>query len=142
MREKTVEIGGNKYRLAAVGADLFFDLHNEFKASAECPVDKVLKLAERLPESHREAFIGGRIDGAIAKLEARESITCPEFQEWLATGKGAAKVFGKMFKKHHPELTEDQAFALACEGVAEHGEAVFADLFPGKLAVPAKRRKD
>ena len=132
MKDKTVNIGGNPYRLTALSA---FDVHavlDEFKAHAPDPVREVLDTAAMLPEDIRSDFIKRHLDAAFDRKRAGGTLHDPAFKSYLETADGAAKLVARMLRTHHPHLTPAQAMDLTAEGLAEYGDDFFRGLVPGQ----------
>jgi hypothetical protein len=142
MREKTLTIGGKVYRLTTVNARGFAELQERLLADVPCPVKSLVDTAKELPEDMRTDYINKHIDEATAekKLQQKQkpSLDSPQFKAWLATLNGAIAAYGMLFRKHHPELTEEEVLDIVAEGMAEHGEDVLATLFSVELAAAAK----
>jgi hypothetical protein len=136
MKEAAIKIGGKDYLLTALDASAVKDLHDEFKATAACPVKELMAIANELPDTMRDGYIKENINNAVARKRARESLDSVEFKRWMECNPidAAARIYHAMFRKHHPNLTREECVNLAMQASEEGGEAVFDGLFPRIVA--------
>ncbi len=137
MKELTLSIGGNPYTFTALTAVDVQAALEDYKNTAPDPVKQLLDTAAMLPDSIRDEFIKKHLDDAFIEKKKMGSMNDPGFQTYLSSTEGATKLSAKMLRKHHPHLTPAQAVEVFTEGVTEHGENPFLDLYPQKFAQSA-----
>jgi hypothetical protein len=127
---KEVTIGGNQYKLAPITIRDYQEIADEYREQTPDPVKLLLATANDLPESMRDQFIRDHLDEAFAEKKKRGALNDEGFREYLESGEGVSKLLARSIRKHHSNLTDDQAADLMAEGVAEHGESFLAGVFP------------
>lgn len=97
-----------------------------FKAYVEsCWVSPIeTKLFDKLPEAEQIARLNEH-ENAQRQLKSF-SLACPLAQKYLETEEGWAKFAQLMLQKHHPEMTEADAFDLVVEHPEEFAKALSA----------------
>lgn len=137
MKELTVNIDGNPYRLTALDARQFQEFLDFAKASMPNPVDAVLETAARLLDGPvKDRFLDKHLDEAFNAVKLRGTLADPDLDEFIRSAPGHTKLFSLMFRKHHPHLTADECVDLVVKGIEEHGPELFQDLHRDGTKVP------
>lgn len=136
MKEFSVKIKGNPYRITGLDARQSQEFIDFAVREMVDPVKELVAIANELPEEIRKDFYKDHLDKAIERKKLRGSANDPDLEKFIKTPQGFKKLFGLMFKKHHPHLTEDEVYNLVHEGVEEHGQELFSNLYESSNKVP------
>lgn len=113
MKEFTLRIGSNMYRLTTPSARQSQELLDYAKTQMPDPVQQVLDTAKQLPDGPvKDSFLGRHLDAAFERKKLRGTFSDPDYQEWVQSPDGIRKMFGAMFRVHHPHLTPDEIIDL------------------------------
>lgn len=103
--DETVTIGGREYELSPLRQVDQRKIEQRILSKRRDPAELVRQLApEMSPEERREFFERAYTDSLRA-----QHVTASEFDEFYQSIEGAAFCFWLAIRKHHPEITEDQA---------------------------------
>lgn len=139
MREVTLKIGGNPYRLTALDARREQEFLDFARSKLPDPVQEVIDTAARLPDGYREKFLDQKLDAAIERGRLRGTPLDPDLEAFTRTKEGLTKMFALFLRPHHPHLTEADVWELLNQS-AEEGdlERVADELQQAAHKVPMK----
>jgi hypothetical protein len=105
VREKTLKIGGNPYRITGLDARQSQEFLQHAAKEMPDPLDEVIAMALKLPEGKfRDAFMEKQIDKAMERKRLRGCVNDPDLEPYLRSPQGLPlmkRLFGMMFRKHH-----------------------------------------
>lgn len=137
MRETTISIEGNPYRVTGINARQSEEFLDYAKKLLPDPVAELLATVNQLPDGKiKDAFLEKHLDRAFDAKKLRGSLSDPDVEAFVKTPEGFKKLFSLMFKKYHPNLTESEVYDLVVKGIEEHGETIFLDLYTNSQKVP------
>jgi hypothetical protein len=138
MRDVTIKVGGVPYRLTSLSARQVQEFLDYAKRAMPDPVAEVLDTAKELPEGKlRDEFVTRHLDAAFERKRLRGTLTDPDLVGFQESLDGLKKAAALMFKRYHPELSEDEVFDLVV-AMSEDDEAqkALADLRGESTRVP------
>lgn len=139
--KKAIKIGGDTYLITPLDARLAQEFLDHAKTHMPDPVKEVVAASQDIPEGpHRDRFLEKHLDEAFARKRHRGTHTDPDLDDYTRR-EGHRKLFALLFKRHHPDLTEDEAFDLALKGIEEHGSDVFQQVLDVGQKVPLSERQ-
>jgi hypothetical protein len=131
-----IAVGGQEYRFSEVSLQDLADLEAWIATQLPDPLELARRLAEGLPvELAREILAQGYLDAKAG----RGRFGSPEASQVLRSTVGFGRLLHCSLRKQHPDITQDQAFALAARVLAEPDatqEKISAALFGREPASP------
>lgn len=125
-REVSFTVEGKPYTMSRFGLPLLQELTDYAVSSLENPFDELSKIIDKLnPELQKQAYEEARLEKQRQKTLNYKS---PEVQAFFNSEKGAVKALQLLLRKHHPMLTETEAFDLFFLAEQEHGEGYMEKL--------------
>ena len=94
MREFTVKINGNSYRLSVLDARQIQEWYEFSAKHLPDPIKEVLAVAAQLPDSYKAKFFDDHLNQAMEKKKLRGTIGDPDATEFMKTPLGQKKLFG------------------------------------------------
>jgi len=135
MNSVSIEIEGKTYRVSSLDARAIQGFLDYSRQLLPCPVKELVETANSLPESMREGFIKDGVEEAVSKKKRRGTLADEDLTAFMQTPDGYERLYGLMFRKCHPELTDAQCFDLAAKAIETQGEKVFMDLYKDSIKV-------
>ena len=110
-KEFSFLVDGKKYTITAPTARDSAAIQDYLNKNRPDPVEELLAVTEKLPENMREKFLNDRIDKAMAEKSKKHNYKHEEVVNEISEHNldFVAYVNSFYFKKHHPELTPDEA---------------------------------
>jgi hypothetical protein len=124
-QETSVTIGGNTYRLSKFTIPLYQEFVAWAKAQLPDPWDGLHERIKGLSQEIQKYII----DKAEARAASRGTLNDPEVNALANSIPGVKKMLSLLFRKHHPNLSDEQIVDIIEAGIEEHG----ADFFTAKL---------
>jgi len=127
------------WKVSRLELRLVRELRDWIEVKVKRKLERIGRFFDRLTSEDQLAHL--RWESSIADQMDSFSIGCPLAREYLATEEGMAYFGRLMLTEHHPDISEDQAFAVWME-LAESGRSdqVLADAqgrLPGQGKVGA-----
>lgn len=135
---KTLSIEGRAYTLCPLDAGQVQAFLDFARDAMPCPIQQLLDAGNKLPEAMREKFIQDRLDAAFDASKKRGTLSDPDLEAFIYTPAGYQRLYGLMFKRHHPELTDVECWKLACTAVEEHGVEALQEIYQSSKKIPMK----
>lgn len=118
-REVSFTVDGKAYTLSRFGLPLLQELTDYAISQLENPFDELSKIIEKMnPALQEKAYAEARLEKQRQKTLNYKS---PEVQAFFNSEKGAVKALQLLLRKHHPTITETEAFDLFFQAEQEHG---------------------
>lgn len=131
-QEIVIKINGVDYKLSKFTLPLYTEFLDWAKAQLPDPFEG---LAERI-KGLSDHLAKHLIDKAEERASQTKTINHPDIQALTQSPEGLRKIFALLFRKHQPNLTEDDVMEIVEGGIAEYGEDLFRQIFPeGKRVV-------
>lgn len=141
-REVSFTVEGKAYTLSRFGLPLLQELTDYAISQMENPFDELSKIIDKLnPELQQKAYEDARLEKQRQKSLNYKS---PEVQAFFNSEKGAVKALQLLLRKHHPTISETEAFDLFFLAEQEHGEGYMERLIlqtQGEVASTGDFRK-
>lgn len=117
-QEASITVGGITYRLSKFSIPLYQEFHKWAVAQLPDPYQGVGELIKGQSPEIAKYIIDKAERRAIERTKPNNS----EIEGIAHSFEGVKKTLTLLFRKYHPELTEDQIFNIFEQAIAEHGE--------------------
>ena len=129
-RETVVEALGKKWTVGRLTRSALADQLAWARKDLPNPVDEAIKQAEKiyassLPDAIKDAQANQILAEAREAKRGHLSDESPDIQSRIQSFEGGVRLFWLILKTHHPDVTEDEAFAIAEEVGPEKLAAIF-----------------
>jgi hypothetical protein len=103
-----VSIGGRDYRLGPLTLDDYGEIENRILAKRPDPLAVAIEKLDRLDRKQQEMLLARAYDKAVKS----PTVTIDELQLWRNTAEGFCYRFWLMIRKHHEQVSLQEAVEL------------------------------
>ncbi len=141
-REQTVEALGRTWKFGRWDRGVWADLFKFARQVLPNPVEVAFQAIEHLPAEPTNPALRAAMEAVVSKALDKAasyiSVASPEMRSLLASVEGNAHLVWLLVRKHHPEVTEDEAYELFISLSRMPGRKATLDELAKKVEPPNK----